>query len=666
MVQEAAYEKRRASGSRFAAMLAAVLALCLAVVMGGYATPAYAASKTVSTPSPDAITNRFIELGLDNIGSVSYAETPSVKAPYKLGALSVASQQQGVNMLNWIRYVAGVPSNVTLDASYAEEAQGASLVNAINNELSHNPAKPAGMSDEMYQICSRGAGRSNISCGFSGPAYSVLAFADDSDSGNISRVGHRRWCLNPVMGKTGFGVVNSYGAMYAFDSSNTNGYGYDMVLWPAANMPTEIFDNSQAWSVGTRTDLLGDDIKVTLKRLSDGRVWNFSSSSSNGDFYIDTDYYYDSSYADYEDEYANYGDAIIFRPANIEDYSDGDKFQVTVAGSKASKTYTVQFFQMFPDEQTGTWQSSNGKWWFKFDDGGYARGWYEIDGGMYYFDNAGWMQTGWLKYGGEWYYFTPGKGAMVIGWTKIGNTWYYFDGSGTMKTGWQKIGGKWYYLNSSGAMATGWAKVGGKWYYLAPSNGVMATGWTKVGSSWYYLNGSGVMQTGWLGQNGKWYYLNGLGVMATGWAKVGSSWYYLNGSGVMQTGWQKIGSSWYYLNNSGAMATGWAQIGGSWYYLRSSGVMAANVWVGDYYLRSNGVMATNCWIGNYYVGADGKWIRGYGSNSATSPKPGVVYWTTGGDVYHTTRDCVSLKRSTNIKSGTIAQSGKSRACNLCG
>ena len=154
--------------------------------------------------------------------------------------------------------------------------------------------------------------------------------------------------------------------------------------------------------------------------------------------------------------------------------------------------------------------------------------------------------------------------------------------------------------------------------------------------------------------------------MATGWTKVGSSWYYLSGSGVMRTGWQKIGSSWYYLNNSGAMATGWAQIGGSWYYLRSSGVMAANVWVGDYYLRSNGVMAMNCWIGNYYVGADGKWIRGYGSNSATSPKPGVVYWTTGGDVYHITRDCVSLKRSTNIKSGTKAQSGKSRACNLCG
>lgn len=243
----------------------------------------------------------------------------------------------------------------------------------------------------------------------------------DSDSGNISRVGHRRWCPNPVMGKTGFGVVNSYGAMYAFDSSNTSGYGYDMVLWPAANMPTEIFDGSQAWSIGTRTDLLGDNIKVTLKRLNDGRVWNFSNGASNGDFYIDTDYYYDSSYADYENEFASYGDAIIFRPDGIEDYGDGEKFQVTVAGSNASKTYTVQFFQMFPDEQTGKWQSSNGKWWFKFDDGSYARGWYEIDGGTYYFDNAGWMQTGWLKYDGEWYYFTPGKGAMVTGWTKIGN-----------------------------------------------------------------------------------------------------------------------------------------------------------------------------------------------------------------------------------------------------
>ena len=383
--------------------------------------------------------------------------------------------------------------------------------------------------------------------------------------------------------------------------------------------------NTQAWSIGTRTDLLGDNIKVTLKRLNDGRVWNFSNGASNGDFYIDTDYYYDSSYADYENEFASYGDAIIFRPDGIEDYGDGEKFQVTVAGSNASKTYTVQFFQMFPDEQTGKWQSSNGKWWFKFDDGSYARGWYEIDGGTYYFDNAGWMQTGWLKYDGEWYYFTPGKGAMVTGWTKIGNTWYYFDGSGVMQTGWQKIGGKWYYLNSSGAMATGWAKVGGKWYYLN-GNGAMATGWTKVGGSWYYLNGSGVMQTGWLGQGGKWYY----------------------------------------LNNSGAMATGWAKVGGSWYYLRSSGVMASNAWVGDYYLRSNGVMATNCWIGNYYVGADGKWIRGYRSNSVTTPQSGIVYWTPGGKVYHTTPDCVSLKRSTNIKSGTIAQSGKSDVCSLCG
>lgn len=646
MVQEAAYEKRRATGGRFAVVLAAALALCLAVVMGGYATPAYAASKTVSTPTPEQITDRFIDLGLDNIGAVTYTEAPSVVAPYKLGSPSSATQQKGINMLNWIRFVAGVPSNVALDASYAEQAQGASLVNAINNELSHSPTKPAGMSDEMYQLCSDGASHCNIVSGYSTPAYSVLLYVDDSDSGNISRVGHRRWCLNPVMGKTGFGAVTSYGAMYAFDSSNTSGYGYDMVLWPAANMPTEIFDSSQAWSIGTRTDLLGDNIKVTLKRLNDGRVWNFSNGASNGDFYIDADCYYDSSYADYENEFANYGDAIIFRPDGIEDYGEGDKFQVTVAGSNASKTYTVQFFQMFPDEQTGKWQSSNGKWWFKFDDGSYARGWYEIDGGTYYFDNAGWMQTGWLKYDGEWYYFAPGKGAMVTGWTKIGNTWYYFDGSGVMQTGWQKSGGKWYYLNSSGAMATGWAKVSGKWYYLAPNNGVMATGWTKVGSSWYYLNGSGVMQTGWLGQSGKWYYLNGSGVMATGWAKVGSSWYY--------------------LNNSGAMATGWAKVGGSWYYLRSSGVMASNAWVGDYYLRSNGVMATNCWIGNYYVGADGKWIRGYRSNSVTTPQSGIVYWTPGGKVYHTTPDCVSLKRSTNIKSGTIAQSGKSDVCSLCG
>lgn len=53
-----------------------------------------------------------------------------------------------------------------------------------------------------------------------------------------------------------------------------------------------------------------------------------------------------------------------------------------------------------------------------------------------------------------------------------------------------------------------------------------------------------------------------------------------------------------------------------------------------------------------------------------TPKPDVftVYWVDSGDVYHSTRNCVSLKRSTNIRSGSVNdanKAGKQTKCKLC-
>lgn len=44
----------------------------------------------------------------------------------------------------------------------------------------------------------------------------------------------------------------------------------------------------------------------------------------------------------------------------------------------------------------------------------------------------------------------------------------------------------------------------------------------------------------------------------------------------------------------------------------------------------------------------------------------TVYWVDGGEVYHLSKNCRSLSRSTNIHSGTIAESGKERVCEICG
>lgn len=47
----------------------------------------------------------------------------------------------------------------------------------------------------------------------------------------------------------------------------------------------------------------------------------------------------------------------------------------------------------------------------------------------------------------------------------------------------------------------------------------------------------------------------------------------------------------------------------------------------------------------------------------------VVFWTESGSVWHRSRECSSLKRSTNIKSGNKSDAeaaGKKRACSVCG
>ena len=100
----------------------------------------------------------------------------------------------------------------------------------------------------------------------------------------------------------------------------------------------------------------------------------------------------------------------------------------------------------------GSWIQSNGRWWFKHNDGSYtSNGWEKINRTWYHFDGSGWMQTGWVK-DGSWYCL-DGSGAMKTGWLKDNGSWYYLDSSGAMKTGWMKVSGKWYYAYSSGALA---------------------------------------------------------------------------------------------------------------------------------------------------------------------------------------------------------------------
>ena len=221
--------------------------------------------------------------------------------------------------------------------------------------------------------------------------------------------------------------------------------------------------------------------------------------------------------------------------------------------------------------------------------------------------------TGAWKHNSKGWWYAYSNGTYATGMKKIGNATYYFDNKGWMKTGWQHAAGNsdWYYFNKSGAMKTGWLKSGGKWYYLNPSDGKMKTGFYNVGKTRYYSNGSGVMKTGWQKISNSWYYFASSGAMKTGWAKTGGKWYYLNSDGKMQTGKQVISGKTYFLNSSGAMRTSWIKDGSAWRYANKSGAMQTSKWIGNYYVDANGVMLTSQWVKTngkeYYVNKAGKW-----------------------------------------------------------
>ena len=268
-------------------------------------------------------------------GTVKMSKKPSLKAPYSLGTVSKASLNDGLNSLNTVRYIAGIPYNVTLDSKYTKMCQAASVVNAVNGYLSHYPVKPSKMKTSMYELGRQGAGSSNIAWASwdTSLSFSVIRqWLEDGDSSNIDRVGHRRWVLNPTMKKTGFGYANGYSAMYSFDSfsENTNYYG---VAWPAQNTPLEYFGSEYPWSISMGTNIENiNKVKVTLKRVSDKKTWTFSTKSKKNYFNINNDGYGQTG-------------CIIFRPNKIT-YKSGDTFNVTVTGLKNKVSYQVKFFSL--------------------------------------------------------------------------------------------------------------------------------------------------------------------------------------------------------------------------------------------------------------------------------------------------------------------------------
>lgn len=286
-----------------------------------------------------------------------FDQLPSCAAPYAPGKVGDRFLQAAADRLNALRAMAGLPA-AALDATLCENAQYGAVILAHLGGLSHTPAQPADMDDDFYQRAYSATSHSNI---YAGRELTLTpdGFMDDSDLSNIDRVGHRRWQLNPRLGKVGFGYAEASGTRYrrytdewVFDQSASASYDY--IAWPASGhfpVSDTYFSPTTAWSVTLNPSLYAapaqSQVRVTLTRASDGREWVFSGS------------YQPSEYDDYfRVDNGGYGvnNCIIFRPGGVDRYQG--VYTVSIDGLETRQgeavedfCYTVEFFD--PASPTG-------------------------------------------------------------------------------------------------------------------------------------------------------------------------------------------------------------------------------------------------------------------------------------------------------------------------
>mgnify|MGYP001325786120 CR=1 FL=1 len=241
-------------------------------------------------------------------------------------------------------------------------------------------------------------------------------------------------------------------------------------------------------------------------------------------------------------------------------------------------------------------------------------GFKEINGNIYYYNEEGNLEKGWIEYEGSWYYLNPENNQLAIDkwlWTPInvnGNesyVWKYFDKEGKSVDQFYKSDDKTWLSQAGpnkGYIKGWWQNESGMTYYFRENSGTRVHGWQWIDGGWRFFRNSGTMMIntwGWapvdLDNNGtadthNWKFFNDGGINITkyyynndstwlsqkgpnnqyyrGWYKDsdGSTYYFRESSGTKVKGWQCIDGSWRYFGDEGSQVFGWKKINNNLYY----------------------------------------------------------------------------------------------------
>ena len=187
------------------------------------------------------------------------------------GTLTRGALDDAVVRINLFRWLVGLAPAVDDPASFTTAMQCATVAAWNPPGTVPNPHAPPTSAKCYTAGGAAGAGSSNIAWGSASAAAAMDQWVQDN--GNDTTFGHRRWILNPPLGRTALGYYGGGGpygtasCMSSFDGSGA-GPSPDWISFPPQGFaPTEIV--SWAWTVHLK---VGDPTAgtLTVTRASDG------------------------------------------------------------------------------------------------------------------------------------------------------------------------------------------------------------------------------------------------------------------------------------------------------------------------------------------------------------------------------------------------------------
>ncbi|MDY4948244.1 MAG: N-acetylmuramoyl-L-alanine amidase [Clostridium cadaveris] len=266
------------------------------------------------------------------------------------------------------------------------------------------------------------------------------------------------------------------------------------------------------------------------------------------------------------------GRAIVGKTIEIEgkEYAF-DNEGVLVKALKSGWHYEDYYWQYYKDgKRQHGWINipNDGKYYV--ESYGMVKGWYDVEGKRYYFDDAGRAIVGkTIEIEGKEYTFND-EGVLVKslknGWHYEDYYWQYYK-DGERQYGWINVpnDGK-YYVEPYG-MVKGWHDIEGKRYYFDDAGRAIAGRTENIEGKNYTFDENGVLQvkTGWCYEDYHWQYYNENGERHQGWLQKPEGKYYLADYGMVK-GWFEEDGKRYNFDDAGIARKGWINMDGKNYY----------------------------------------------------------------------------------------------------